>query len=519
MSISEATQSTSNQPTSKHTPSLTSTFCWFILTYFLLFLRWGYRFGSGDQVEILPYALKIDNPSWYSSDLFVSSIYSETFNQRWAVAKLLSLFGDYLPLATFVLFSLCLFLMVRGIVLIANYLQLSNYAAFTSIVILLLFTNGLSPGGNDLYSPFFTADSIAIPLCIFAFWFALRSKWGPAGLVLGLAALFQPLMGFQVFVLICLAALYHTKSGKSILKIAAMYGIAGGWMFLILAFSFFAGSEVAMSDYFDIYFKFRAPHHFIPAYFLTWKSIVFFLLTIGAIWKWYKSQALISYILVLIGFGALVYVVGVHFFDSQLIASTQWFKTMQWVKLFIVLGLLVYVDPVLRKIELKTSSKLVLAASSVSLIALVVLFQFPQWHPLHKQNDLVQEAQNNQLFTFVESAIPQNACFIIPIDNTDFKFGAKRSVYVDYKSIDPKPAYVKVWKSRIEDVYGSLSNETAGFDFYTPAATHYNSLSDQDLEHLTRKGVSYALFYKQKVSEKLELVYQDETNFLYRLNF
>ena len=290
-------------------------------------------------------------------------------------------------------------------------------------------------------------------------------------------------------------------------------------MFGMLALSVFAGTDVLMSDYFDVYFKFRAPHHFMPSYFITWEAVVFFMMLIWAIWNSYKSHFLISSILSIIGVGALVYVVSVQFFDSQFIASTQWFKTMQWAKLFIGLSLIAMLDPMLRKIQFKMPSAFILSASIISLVGIVILFKFPQLHPLKKQNGLVQKASNNALFSFVKENVHQNASFIIPIDNTDFKFGAERSVYVDYKSINPKPAFVQVWKERIENVYGSFSEDAVGFKFYSPATNHYNSLTDQDFAYLMSKGVSHALFDNQKINKNLRLVYQDENNFVYALDY
>ncbi|NNJ55392.1 MAG: hypothetical protein HKP14_04650, partial [Bacteroidia bacterium] len=115
MGISEFTQNSSEQIQSNPKLSWISSFCWFVVSYFLLFLRWGYSFGDGDQVEILPYALKMINPNLYLNDFFINHIFTQSYNQRWAVASLLSQFGDLMPIATFVLFCISLFFLVRGI--------------------------------------------------------------------------------------------------------------------------------------------------------------------------------------------------------------------------------------------------------------------------------------------------------------------------------------------------------------------------------------------------------------------
>ncbi|MDB9883333.1 hypothetical protein OAD66_09405, partial [Bacteroidia bacterium] len=65
----------------------------FLITFLMLFLRWGYQYGSGDQVEILPYALKIQNSDLYTNDLFIYHLSDTPFNQRWAIGHLLSWFG------------------------------------------------------------------------------------------------------------------------------------------------------------------------------------------------------------------------------------------------------------------------------------------------------------------------------------------------------------------------------------------------------------------------------------------
>ncbi|MBT8326086.1 MAG: hypothetical protein KJP21_00095, partial [Bacteroidia bacterium] len=97
--------------------------------------------------------------------------------------------------------------------------------------------------------------------------------------------------------------------------------------------------------------------------------------------------------------------------------------------------------------------------------------------------------------------------------------GSERSVYVDYKSVDPKADFVQEWGQRIADVYGSWSKNTVGFKFYSTADNYYHSLSNQDLAYLHSKGVSHALFKQKKTNENLKLIYQDKKNFVYALNY
>src|SRR4051812_30235057 len=86
-----------------------------ILAWSLLVLRFGYCFGTNDQVELLPYVLYLHDNTLYPYDLFIRGLSASVPNERTIVAHLLLPFVNHLEIACFLLHFLSTVLMVVGL--------------------------------------------------------------------------------------------------------------------------------------------------------------------------------------------------------------------------------------------------------------------------------------------------------------------------------------------------------------------------------------------------------------------
>lgn len=501
--------------------SLKDSVYWFLGVFGLLLLRWGYVYGSGDQVEVLPYALKIRDSSLFTNDLFVSHIAESVINQRWAMASLLSWFGDYMPQMTLVLFVITTFLLVRGLQFLFLHFfgQVQNavFWSFCFVVLTVLLTSGWSPGGNELYAESLLPDSISRVFVVWSLYYFLISRTSLAFVLVGLATLFQPLMGFQLFAIVSGVLVLSKPTLVSLLRDAVIYILGGGWLFLVMSAVLLEDSSVLeMSEYYNIYFEFRAPHHFIPSHFLNWKSALFFLGVGYALFYFFKKQHQVFLLLILTTLGCLIYAIGVEGFNSRLIASTQWFKVTQWMKIFTILAFVGGLLPLIEKLELFGVAYFKNLSAAVGGVILILLFLFPENHPLQKPLDFQVENSRKELYEFVKHHTELQDIFIIQLGNTDFKYGAQRSVFVDFKSVDPSPSFLSEWKRRIEFVYGPIES-VKGFDFRMSADKYYHRPSETRIQELKQSGVDYMLGDALIASKKLNLVYKGEGSYLYEI--
>ncbi|MGB0850801.1 MAG: hypothetical protein ACPGTP_06110, partial [Bacteroidia bacterium] len=355
----------------------------------MLLLRWGYIFGSGDQVEVLPYVAKLHDYNLFSKDLFVNQLASQAFNQRWGTAQLIAFFGDFMQVGVYLLFIVCLYFLVTGLRRLWAEVIASDKVhpifEFFFVVIVLLLSQGWSPGGNDLYSESFIPDSVATPLVVWGLLYYKRSRFLLASVLIGAATFFQPLLGFQVFVIMWLSGLYVQREWLISIKQFIIFIVSGGWLFCVLLLAMFTGAgEPVMNDYFDVYFVFRAPHHFLPSAFLTYKSAAFLILWLVAIFGLYREHKSLSIFLLVSLIGCVFYVVMVEGFSSGLVASTQWFKTTQWVKLFGILSVFSLIKPWLVKLSRSIPMWIGSVISLGSIAGILILMVLPGTHPLQK---------------------------------------------------------------------------------------------------------------------------------------
>lgn len=477
---------------------LFAVFCWS-----LLILRFGYRFGTGDQVELLPYTLFLQNPHLYPHDFFIQGLHASVPNERTVMATLLLPFANHLEIVCFLLQCLCTVALVLGLQKLSLRFITNKYLVWLAILIALIPLNDFTLGNVELYSECFQASGLAIAIVVWALNYYLDKKYARASFFMSVATFIQLLEGLDTMLLLSSVLLIATVrkevSFKTFFAFIGIYGCTAGvyLMFILLKKSLQA--DVTDSELFAILFQFRHPHHFIFSSFSKVKVIVFAVLSLVALFYFYnKSKSVFRFITVGLA-GVVVYVVAVDVFQFIPIANFQFYKVTVWIKFLGVVALLSLADKyfsvAMEKLASVLNESLFLTVSAV-FCWIVVLF-FADYLPYQVPSQIFRFKEKDEMVsicTDIKVVVPSDAVFIQPFDNTELKFYAQRSSYVEFKANVRNKLFVRQWAERIEDVFGvNPSNAVRGFELKQQADNYFYSLTSERLELLKQKGVTHLL--------------------------
>ncbi len=480
-----------------------------ILTYslgiYLLLLWWhGYEFGGNDQIEILPYALKINQPSLFTNDFHLSLLLKTAPNERTFVALILAFGGSHLELWTFVLHAFCSITLIFGLYRIFEQSTDNQYVILFSILFLLVPMYVLNLGGNDIYYNQFTASNLAKAMVVWAFYCALRRYFVNAALLISAATLIQPIAGVQAFLLVSamiLGTAFFEKNIKNSFRFyengvlgftgfLALYGICCGF-YLFLLFSNYGNDQIDANVLYH-FFEFRLPHHFIPTAFGLKNYLILVPLFMIALWRYWQQKHDFFLVYVMSMLGCLVYFVAVVFMHNTLIFSTQWFKTTIWLKAFLPHQFAVFMD----KIGIPKYMKHGFWAFVTSIIVLGFFkhqpYQFPFWQQKNLEKEIALAAND---------ILPSDA-LVMNYGSTAFKYYAQKSEYFNYKSVVHRKDGISAWLARYDETYP------------------LESLNKDRLQHFKAIGITHIVMPVGKVdltNEAVKILLINENWCLYEL--
>lgn len=477
---------------------LFAVFCWAILI-----LRFGYRFGTGDQVELLPYTLFLDSPILYPHDFFIQGLNASVPNERTIMANLLIPFVHHLEAACFVLHFLSTVLLILGLEKIGLRIVKSRFTVWVAILVSLIVFNDYTLGNVELQSDCFQASLLSVAIVAWGIHFFLETKIVLSSVLMSMATFFQLLDGLDVMIVLCCILAFQIISGKekvkTILLFTLPYACTAG-LYLVMIFIQKQGSaDITNEELFEILFLFRHPHHFIFSSFPIVKTAVFLffasiaLLRLKAISKPLWLFAAIAIV------GSFIYAISVDVMHNIFIANFQFYKLSPWVKFLGVVCFLATLEHLLLRYceryiyQLQKSTSLLLSIVTVFLIILSgrqflpyhVPFQLPF---LSYKDDLLQACD------WIKSNTPSDAVFIQDFDNTELKFYAQRSSYVEFKANVRHKSKVREWFLRINEVYFPDGlPETKGFNLRVQGQQNFLFISNERLQLLKSKGVTHML--------------------------
>ena len=494
-----------------------------VFAWSLLLLRFGYQYGTGDQVELLPYVLYLHDNTLYPHDFFIQGLHAAQPNERTVMAHLLLPFVNHLEVVCLLLQFLTTLTLVLGIEQLALRFVKNKYTAWLIVLATLIPLNDFTLGNVELYSECFQASALATAIIVWAINLFLDRKYTAASVLMSLASIVQILDGLDVMLLMCFVMLVYVVqkkvSTKQFLSFVGIYAATAlVYMALILKAKSGEGT-LSNEETFTVLFQFRHPHHFIFASFSKLKTIVFFALSVVGLVYFFKKSKPLFYMIAVGLLGVITYAVITDVLHTIFIANFQFYKVTQWLKLLGVVAAFAYVENNLgayRQFVLPLwleRSKLVAGVA----ICFTVIICFADKLPYKVPYQLLGLKERDDAVTICEAIknnTPKDAVFVQPFDDTALKFYAQRSSYVEFKANVRHKAYVGEWYKRIQQVFGISANDGSGFALRNVAN---QSFCHADAAKLKALGVTHILTTKDCGIATGKLILQNNTYAVYQL--
>lgn len=423
---------------------------------------YGYQFNNGDQEEHLPYVYKLLDSSLYSNDYLIPRQVS-TFTVRYFFAHLLALGGLLIPLEmlVFTLHLLSLFVSAYCISKMALKRSIWNVAGWVAPVLLLVW-NTWTVGGNHLLDVQLTCSSLAMMLGSIALLKFDGDKPVQAAALAGLAALFQVLMGLQLFLIFSLTMLWRKRFF--------------GWKKIVLSGLAFAGCSAAMLGpvlytqlltkvpgddqlYHQVLFIFRNANHYHPLCFplndYLKEFIVLALLVFCFSRQSKEKNRYVPEFMIFVLLGSIVYSIG-FYNDISSLVKLQWFKTNAWLVYYAIVPVSVFIsDKLRRNIEVKPVVFMGLFSAIVVGFLLVTNSAILPLEKLRYRYKIGNYTKSDLqlLHEKIDREIPKDALILPMANDESFLCEAKRSIPVGFKAIIHEKDFMLNWYERMWELY------------------------------------------------------------------
>jgi len=399
--------------------------------------------------------------------------------------------------------------------------------AWLAVMTALVPLNDFALGNVELYSECFQASGLAVAIVVWAINLFLGKKYFGASVLLSAATFIQLLEGLDVMLVLSavlfIAAVRNEVLVKTFLQFVAVYGFTAGSYLVLVFMQKNVAADVSNEELFKILFEFRHPHHFIFSAFPKTKMLVFFFLTLLAIpFFSLRSKSIFQFLLIGLA-GVIVYAFAVDSLHNVFIGNFQFYKVTQWMKFLGVVAIFGLAEELFKSVanrlpRFKFEKTALMATGSICWFVVICCHQnLPHKVPfqlfeMKEEDDLISICRG------IEEKTQRDAVFIQPFENTELKFYAKRSSYVEFKANVRNKIFVKEWERRLNLVYGVSSNEANnGFALQQEADTFFYSLNKQQIEVLKKEGVTHLLTTKNNKPYFGNLVLQNNSYEVYQL--
>jgi hypothetical protein len=512
--------------TSEAHPLQYSDFFIAVAIWALLILRFGYCFGTGDHVELLPYTKFLADPTLYPHDFFIQSLHATIPNERTVFANLLLPFVHHLELTLFCLHLLTTVTLLLGLRKVASF-YMSTFPAWLGILVSVFVLNDKALGNVDLYTPSVQATDVACAIIAWAMVAFLRKRYW-LFLILMIAATFihvlEALDVMLLFssILLLYTLMYKRMSFTKFFSLHALYfSTAGIYLVLILLGKSSVPSTLSNSTLFTILFEFRHPHHFIFSTFPLFNKLLFVGTTGAGLVYFYLQRSPLFYFFLFGCIGIIAYIIATDCFHFIPIANFQFYKVTQWMK---VLGILSAVGLLFNFIPTFNAVK----PSIIAVCAIVVIvFSFGSIYT-NTSPFKVNYQFGAKLFVQPEIDIARkakqctaiDAVFVVPFATNEFKFWSERSAYIEFKANVRNKQFVGEWYRRIGEVYGVDTTDLhLGFEKHWTADRVYRERANSEFcLQWKREGVSHMLIDEHLTNPLLTLLDSNARYYIYKIN-
>lgn len=429
-----------------------------------LFVR-GYQFNTDDQAEHLPQVYQQLNPELYPNDYFVNAS-NEIFTVRHFYEKLVLFVAETIGLewGLFWLTFACIALTAYSFARIGEHWFVNRWSVLFAPVLALIVFYGFTVGGNHVMYSSFISSTIAKGISAFGLLQFVREKKLFGGLLLGLATLFQPLVGLQLFLILGAVELLVRKNLKSTIGLGVSYlAVAAFILVPVFQRQFVGGIEYDKELYYDILYRFRNHHHYLPSLFPVTHYIKFFGLLILGVLSWFFAKPQDKKLFLGFSFfaimGMLIYWVGLEYLNVFQIGKVQWFKTTIWVNAFSCIVIAGFAGELFSGLlPISKWKRFTLPLSFVGAFVLLLAITNSRFLPEKFQHKFMV---GDRIYTDLEKMhfwiaehTAVNASFLVSPDNNAFACQAQRSMPIHFQAIIHEPFFMLPWYEDFKSVYG-----------------------------------------------------------------
>lgn len=493
-------------------------------------MRFGYRFGTGDHVEYLPYVLYLQDHSLYAHDFFVQSLSQKVPNERSVVCEFLSLFGNHLEAICFLLQFISTAFLILGLQKLGEVITGNITLARIAILVnfFLLFDRGL--GNVELYSDTLQASSMSVAIIAFALYYFFKNRFIHAAALMSIASIIHPVEGLTVYMvlwatLFAITIFIKSEDRITLVKFTGIYLLSAGIFIAVLLRQKLDGTSLPSETFFRIYHEFRHAHHYVFSYMPMVEKILFVFFTAVLLFFGSTGNKTILWFGIFSAAGTLVYILCSDTLHIPQITNLQFYKVSQWVKFMAVLVLVKTVCNFLSKknaLSWNASFNLPLV-SAIAISALLMILFKPSFTEragiFHEYgNDWKLKEDVVEISLQIDKQINKESVFIQPFKCTELKYFGRVSSWVDWKAFVKDESKIEEWYNRVQMVYGiSLVDKEKGFALEPKANEYFYHLPKTQLELLKQKGVTHILTLKEFPPAEGTLILSNNTYAVYQL--
>ncbi len=501
----------------------------FILVAFVVWLaRFDYTWATGDQDEFVPYLLHLLDSDVLATDWYVQT-QSRAVGVRTGFVWLLRLLCVAVTPRTAIgaLFLVSWIGTGMALAYIVRELRETVTGAAVVIVVALCLTPKWTLGGNDVVYSMLVPEMAAWPIALFGVVAFLRQRFAIAGLLFGLSALLQLLVGIHLTLVLAVAYLLSSRSRNRVRNTLTLCGtaaLAAAPIALPILYQQVT-AEMPITpggpDVVEILAHIRAPYHYLASTFSLGSYVKFGIVVVAGLTSMFVVRRLFAEdrrlrvlptALAVIALLCLAAWFFSEVYPLSLIVKLQLFKSSVIAKV-ICLTLLgaAIPDPDFHRLSKFFQQPSVrAAAAALPLLLVIALF-----------TDVVRE-EHIEPISAVESwaraDVEPDALFAIPPSISSFRSRAQHAILVNYAAVPFRPEDMREWYARLRNL-APVAAPVRGIALKAQLDEAYHHRTLDDWMRLREQyGIDYFVYARTaEPAYPLPVVYKDSYWSVYRL--
>jgi len=302
----------------------------------LVILKLGYSYGEPNHVVYMPWVFRRIDPTLLANDWFAHTTASHPNAIRFVVWA-----QQYLPIPVILLvFHIISILAVLWMGMRLVELIFEDRRVFYVGLFLMLSWETTAPGANTLWGNCLVPHNLAAPICLLAFYLALKDRPIAAAAALGAATWVHIQLGALTMLIVGLGMLWRwRRTGFGRVVLAGVVYLAVVAPTLLAQWTTYMRSPSILSprDYLYLHGILRNPHHLIPS---SWPGsdwyrflLVLALAAPAVIWRRRIDRQILTWVALIFAL-CVIGTVFVEVIPVKLAIRLQTFRQMIWVKYF-----------------------------------------------------------------------------------------------------------------------------------------------------------------------------------------